>query len=108
MTTTYNDVQLWLLSEANLEQLSALSDLIQMRRKNLGIQSALSFKAGDLVWFDAKRKGIIKGTFIRLMQKNAEVKADSGVTWRVSPQLLQRQTPQQAPAPTAPASVLPA
>jgi hypothetical protein len=89
----FKDVHLWVFTEATLEQLNSLSEAIQMRRKNLGIQKGLSFKPGDPVWFDAGSRGIIKGTFVKQMQKNAKVKSETGTNWTVAPALLKAGAP---------------
>jgi len=88
--TTFDDVKVYVLTQASAQELDTLIDYYKARRKNLGVAVGLSFKAGDLVWFDARTKGIIKGKFVRQMNKNAEVISDSGVTWKVSPQLLRK------------------
>lgn len=92
MNMTYDDVRQWILSNADKDQLDQLSSLIRSRRDNLGIAAALSFKAGDPVWFDAKTRGIVRGKFISLSRKNAKVQADGGGIWTVSPHLLNKGT----------------
>ena len=105
-----SDVQNWVLA-ADDQDLEQLMRLIQLRRNSLSIKAGLAFKPGDKVWFDAKRRGIIYGTFIKLNQKNAKVKATNGMTWTVSPSLLHADTRTSVPAtklvfnPIAPPSV---
>lgn len=46
------------------------------------------FTVGDKVWFDAKTRGIVRGTITKIMTKNVKVKADSGMSWTVFPTFL--------------------
>lgn len=90
-TTTFEDVKSFILSRASTQELKDVYECYKHRHRQLGVATGLSFKYGDRIWFDAKTRGIIKGKFIRLMSKNAEVLSDQGVTWRVSPQALRRE-----------------
>ena len=90
---TFNDVQAWLLTEATMIDLDALRGVIEMRRTSLAVQKGRSFKAGDPVWFDAKTRGVIRGTFVKQKQKNAEVIASNGVRWTVNPMFLNSDAP---------------
>lgn len=84
---TLQEVKTWLLL-ASREDLSQVSEIIKVRRDQLAHLHALEFQSGDRVYFDAGNRGIIRGTFQNVARKNAIVKADSGMIWRVSPQLL--------------------
>jgi hypothetical protein len=84
---TLKDVTDWAAKATN-DELNQLAYISNARRKVIGLEIGMSFKHGDKVWFDAKNRGIIHGTFVKLKQKNAEIKSDSGVTWTVSPHLL--------------------
>lgn len=84
---TFQEVREWATKATN-DELNQLTAITNARRKILGLEIGMSFKAGDPVWFDAKNRGIIHGEFVRLKQKNAEVKTAAGMIWTVSPQLL--------------------
>lgn len=84
---TIQDVRDW-AAKANNEELNQLVGVLNARRKIIGLEIGMTFKTGDKVWFDAKNRGIIYGTFVKLKQKNAEVRSDSGVTWTVGPAAL--------------------
>lgn len=84
---TLQDVRDWAAKATN-DELNQLTSITNARRKIIGLEIGMSFKQGDKVWFDAKNRGIIHGTFIKLKQKNAEVRSDTGTTWTVSPALL--------------------
>lgn len=81
------EVREWAAKATN-DELNQLTAITNARRKIIGLEIGMSFKQGDEVWFDAKNRGIIYGKFVRLKQKNAEVKTDAGMVWTVSPQLL--------------------
>lgn len=40
------------------------------------------------MWFDAKTRGIVRGTITKINSKNVAVKADSGTNWKVYPTFL--------------------
>lgn len=90
------DVLSWVHTEAKEDDLNQITQAVKMRQ-NLNVYK---FKAGDPVKFDGGRgRGWQHGTFVKLLQKNAEVIV-GGVRWRVSPHLLQS----DKPILTAPAS----
>lgn len=89
---TFDDVKSW-INTATMSEIESLMNMIKARRNLIGIQTGLSFKAGDRVFFDAKNldaknRGIVKGVFLKQNQKNAKVQADNGAIWTVSPHLL--------------------
>lgn len=86
--TNFDDVKSW-VKTATASDIEDLISVIKARRTLLGIQAGLSFKTGDRVLFNTRNRGIIKGTFVKQNQKNAKVRADNGVTWTVSPNLIQ-------------------
>lgn len=90
-TTTFEDVKSFILSRASSQELKDVYECYKHRHKLLGVATGLSFKYGDRVWFDAKTRGIIKGKFIKMMSKNAQVLSDTGMTWKVTPSILQRE-----------------
>ena len=90
MATTRDDVVTWLLESDDIMDLNSIADIIRTHRASLGVQAGLAFKTGDKVSFDAKTRGVITGVFMRQLQKNAKVKADSGAIWTVSPTCLRK------------------
>jgi hypothetical protein len=88
--TTFEDVKTFILTKATAEELRVIVDYYKLRHKNIGVAIGLSFTPGEPVWFDAKTKGIIRGKFVRMKSKNAEVLSDTGVRWTVGPQLLRK------------------
>jgi hypothetical protein len=82
---TSEDVQTWIMTKADAGDLKLLQDIIKMKMQ-------LQFKVGDKVWFDAKTRGIIRGTITKMNAKTAKVRTDAGVMWTVAPQLLQKET----------------
>ncbi len=94
---TFDDVKSW-VSSASMQDIENLMGIVKVRRNLIGLQVGFSFKAGDRVWFDAGNRGIIRGQFVKQNQKNAKVKADNGVTWTVSPHLLNAEKPAPVPA----------
>lgn len=85
---TFDDVKSW-INTATMSEIDTLMSMIKARRNLIGIQTGLSFKAGDRVFFDTKNRGIVKGVFLKQNQKNAKVQADGGAIWTVTPHLLQ-------------------
>jgi hypothetical protein len=85
MDITSEDVQTWIMNKADASDLKLLQEVISMKLR-------FEFRVGDKVWFDAKTRGIIKGTLIKVNAKSVKVRTDVGVAWTVSPQLLQKDT----------------
>ena len=81
------DVKKWILF-ASVEDLNQLRDTINVRQDQLGALNALQFNTGDRVTFDGGSRGTIRGVFQSCARKNAIVKDDRGLIWRVSPHLL--------------------
>ena len=60
---------------------------LKMNHSIKNAQAASKFKVGDAVMFDAKTRGIIRGTIIKFNPKTVVVRAGH-VDWKVSPSLL--------------------
>ena len=86
MDITSEDVQTWIMNKADAADLKLLQEVISMKLR-------FEFRVGDKVWFDAKTRGIIRGTIIKMNAKSAKVRTDVGGAWTVSPQFLQKDTP---------------
>ena len=88
MALTLQEVNAWILN-ASKSDIENVVRTCGIRRDQLGQINAVSLSNGDRVKFDGGRgRGVITGTFQGMARKNALVKADSGLTWRVSPHLL--------------------
>ncbi len=86
--TSLQDVKSFLLS-ATKDEVEQVQQIARMRMDQIGMINAVSFQNGDRVKFDGGRgRGFIHGTFQGIARKNALVKDDRGMNWRVSPQLL--------------------
>jgi hypothetical protein len=83
------EVKSFLLT-ATKEEVEQVQSVARLRMDQIGMINAVSFENGDRVKFDGGRgRGIIRGTFQGIARKNALVKDDRGMNWRVSPQFLQ-------------------
>ncbi len=89
MTIKFDDVRMWAFS-ASLEEMNQIGEVFKLRRNQIGITTAMSFKENDPVWIDGGRRGIIHGKFIKMSRKNATVMANDGMKWTVSPHLLHK------------------
>ena len=80
---------------------SELSEVARHLHK-LGTKEARrALRVGDLVWFDARNRGTIRGKVTRFMPKNVEVfetddSAVPGRRWTVAPSLLHPATAEEA------------
>jgi hypothetical protein len=89
-----NDVMDWVRTASKMD-MDLVSELIKIRRVSL----ARAFQPGDRVKFNGgPSRGIIRGKFVKLMQKNASVLSDAGSNWRVNPALLEAD---EAPKPVS-------
>ena len=87
---SFYDVKMYILNKATEAELQEMYDYARARTNELGVLNAAKFKSGDPIMFDGGRnRGMIQGTFVRLLQKNAVVKDLHGMEWKVSPNLLQ-------------------
>lgn len=99
---TFYDVKMYVLTKATAEEIHSLYDYARARTNELGAINVRQFKAGDAIMFDGGRgRGMIHGTFVRSLQKNAVVKDQMGMEWRVSPNILEKD-----PAPPTGTTVL--
>lgn len=88
--TSFYDVKMYILTKATETEIREMYDYARVRTTELGTLNAAKFKKDDAIMFDGGRgRGMIQGTFIRLLQKNAVIKDLYGREWRVSPNLLQ-------------------
>lgn len=88
--TSFYDVKMYVLNKASEAEIRELYDYASVRTTELGALNAAKFKKDDPIIFDGGRgRGMVQGTFVRLLQKNAVVKDTLGREWRVSPNLLQ-------------------
>lgn len=88
--TSFYDVKMFILTKATQQEITELYDYARARTAELGALNAAQFKKDDPVCFDGGRQGMISGTFVRLLQKNAIIKDTWGREWRVAPHFLQK------------------
>jgi hypothetical protein len=89
--TSFYDVKMYVLTKATTEEISSLYDYARARINELGTINARQFNVGDAVMFEGGHgRGMIHGTFVRRLQKNAIVKDRMGMEWRVGPNLLEK------------------
>jgi hypothetical protein len=79
MTATLQDVLAW-VGQSSKSEMDQVVSQIKFRRELLNRSIGRSFEPGDRVKFDGGKRGIIRGKFIKLMQKNVSVLADNGMT----------------------------
>lgn len=87
-----NEILQAIQSISNEQELRLINSTVVAKLKaNRSIknaQAAAQFKTGDSVMFDARSRGIIRGTIVKFNPKTVVVRA--GYTdWKVSPSLLQ-------------------
>lgn len=88
--TSFFDVKMYILNKATAAEIRELYDYARVRTTELGALNAAQFKKDDPIMFDGGRgRGMVHGKFVRLLQKNAVVKDQLGMEWRVAPNLLQ-------------------
>lgn len=87
--TTYNEVAVFVLTEADNDQLNALAQAIKMRRTQLARKNVFTLRPGDTVSFVGRGR-TITGVVSKVMQKNVQVK--EGLTmWRVPASMLSKE-----------------
>lgn len=86
-----NEVREWVRA-ADRTELDQLMDLLRLRWTQINVEVGMSFSVGDIVEFDVKNRGIIRGSFLGIKRKNAVVLSDEKVQWTVSPGLLRKVT----------------
>lgn len=87
---TFRDAVKFVSTCTDLDELKMLMEMAHNRRAALGKVNASSFRPGDRVKFRNRDGVYVHGTFNRRLTKNVEVKVAGGGTWRVSPQLIER------------------
>ena len=63
--------------------LSAVVDAVKMRRNQLHLQNAQSFKVGDTVFFRGRRNTLCEAKVEKIKIKYVLVRTDSGTRWNV-------------------------
>jgi len=85
MPTTKFDVRTFILHEATSDDLNEIIDNIKQRRSVLNAQASVTFNKNDRVYFDAGRRGIVKGIITGFTRSKVLLAATTGINWRVSP-----------------------
>ena len=67
----------------NGTELSSVVDAVKMRRNQLHLQDAQSFKVGDTVFFRGRRNTLCEAKVEKIKIKNVLVRTTSGTRWNV-------------------------
>lgn len=78
----------YIVENLNIDQIKSLYNLLNNRLNVLNRNIKNQFKVGEYVRFTTKSEQIVSGYIIKINPKTIRVKANNGVTWRVSPNLL--------------------
>jgi len=73
--------------ECTVDELKEAQKELNLAWKLSQQRKALEFNIGDQVSFE-HRRGLIEGRVVKINQKSIGVKAESGISWNVSPGLL--------------------
>lgn len=65
-----------------------MRDLVRQFTDIEASQVKRQLRVGDRVWFDAKTRGIVRGTVVKINPTTVKVRADGGVNWKVYPTFL--------------------
>lgn len=84
--TTVEEVNAAILGFSN-EQINEVISAINFRRRALRSSQMARFNTGDRVTFKHRHRKCI-GTVTKTNQKTVTVREDTGMLWRISPQLL--------------------
>ena len=87
---SYQDAITFIYSCNDTDQIRALNQALRTQMKQVTSIAKYQFKPGDVVSFDAGRRGKIQGIVVRHMTKNVRVKANNGMMWKVNPILLKK------------------
>ena len=72
----------------NSSELNAIVAAVNKRRNALTKEAASQWMTGDKVKFNTRDGGVVVGVITKVNRKTINVVAESGMPWRVSPQLL--------------------
>lgn len=87
MTATRNTIIRDIFAVATITELRDINLALKQRWNELDARVALTFKVGDSVRFNAKRRGVQVGTVKKVNRKTVAVLVGH-TTWRVTPSLL--------------------
>lgn len=76
------------IRSAGRDDLENINALVRARWAELDDEKRSELKVGDIVWFNAKRRGTIYGRITHFNRKRLGLVAESGLKWKVSAQLL--------------------
>lgn len=79
------------IAEMSVPEMSAVYTLLKDRHNRIQHESAMSFEIDQLVEFDSKHGGVIRGRIDKINRKTIGVSPEagkSGLGWRVSPSML--------------------
>lgn len=72
------------------DELNQVSAALRAQYNHLSHMAALSFLAGDSVYFIARRGRRLDGTVMKVNRKTVTVRTTDGMVWKVGPSLLRR------------------
>lgn len=79
-----------ILALKDMEDLKVVNEAVAYQWKRVTAANAKAFRIGQKVEWKSKYGRVETGTVAKVNQKTVQVKATSGVTWRVSPSLLKK------------------
>lgn len=80
-----------ILALDSLDDVRSVISACKHRFSELQARSRIEFRIGHRVMFADKRRGVmVEGTIVKINLKTIKVKSTTGVTWTVSPSLLER------------------
>lgn len=82
------------IAQMNQAELQTVIKAINRRNRQLVAMAAAviadTLHVGDAVWFDAKKRGVIRGKVKKINTKTVKVTADNGVEWTVHATLVRK------------------
>ena len=74
----------------SMDDLRAVSELLNAQREFISSQAKYSFRAGDKVQWTSKIGQTLTGRITKIGPKNIVIETSANGTWRVSPTLLSK------------------
>lgn len=94
MSTILKQAETLYQNVKSIEDFLAIDKFARRRWNELNRSAArkasAKFEIGDRVSFSHPKRGTLKGTVSRIMEKNFKVKEDDGPMWRINPRFLKK------------------
>jgi len=84
------DVIEYLWGIKNKNEIHEFWDILKRRNRQLEEQLTVNFQIGDNVRFRNKKGNVIGGIITQINRKSINVEVNGGVSWKVSPSLLEK------------------